>query len=383
MNRAGIYLYLPHRDFLYRNEKEILFVILSVAFLLRVGICFFSGMANMHIDTFDYYKQADAIVAGSFINYFPNGYPFLIALLKAVSTTGFSTALLWMNIFMGVGTVFFVYHIARSLSSKVTVALLAAILTAVFPSQVNYARWLLSEVPAVFFLTGFYCFYLKQKDVTAGLMMAMAVIIRTELLPVIFIIIVLEYFLRKKARWVLLICFTMPVAATAYYCYIQTGTFAIAGHSKVNIMYSVTAAGDAIDWYFMNKHPEVQTAAQARQLYIQFALEHPLQFIQNKLANLWELWGFFPSSSGGNRGLGARLLIGCSNLFLLLFGIAGWWRNRKSWVATCLLLPFLIVTVVHTLLLAFPRYTFAAEPFLIIFASDALVQFFSAKRKFL
>ena len=364
-----------------KRNKNVIAIILVLAVLLRIGITFFSGKAHMHIDTFDYYKQADALLAGSFVNYFPNGYPLLIALLKSISGDGFQNMLLWMNIAMGAGTVFFVYRIAGVFSTSATVPLLAAFLTAVFPSQINYSRWLLSEVPSVFFLTGFYSCYFDKKNTAAGLLMAAAVLVRTEFIPVFLGTVVLELFFKRTIRWGMVIAFVLPVLAAAYYCYLKTGLFAIAGHSKVNIMYSVTAAGGYIDWDFMTKHPEVQTAEQARSLYMQFAIEHPLQFIKNKMANLWELWGLFPSSSGGNRGLGSRLLIGASNFFLLTAGAAGWWRNRRLLSATVLMLPFIVVTAVHTLLLAFPRYTFAAEPFLIIFAADVLVVMLWGKSK--
>ncbi len=364
---------------LLKSKKNIIVYILVLALVLRIGITFFSGKAHMHIDTFDYYKQADAILSGSFINYFPNGYPLLIALLKSFSEVWFQTVLLWMNIAMGAGTVFFIYRIAGVLSTNTTVPLIAAFLTAVYPSQINYSRWLLSEVPAVFFLTGFYCCFFEKKTIAAGLLMAAAVLVRTEFVPVFIGTIILEFLFIRKVRWGMAIAFLIPVLAVAYYCYIKTGVFAIAGHSKVNIMYSVTAAGGYIDWDFMTRHPEIKTARQAQTLYMQFAIDNPVEFIKNKLANLWELWGFFPSSSGGNRGFGARLLIGVSNLFLLTAGFAGWWRYRKLLSSTLLLLPFIIVTAVHTLLLAFPRYTFAAEPFLLIFAAFALASVISKK----
>ena len=371
---------MPDSALLKRNRNILAFILL-LAVVLRIAITFFTGKAHMHIDTFDYYKQADALLSGSFINYFPNGYPLLIALLKSISGEWVPTMLLWMNIMMGAGTVFFVYRIAGVFSSNSLVPLLAAFLTAVFPSQINYSRWLLSEVPSVFFLTGFYCCLFEKKNTAAGLLMAAAVLVRTEFIPVFLGTLVLELFFKRKIRWEMAAAFIMPVLAAAYYCYLKTGVFAIAGHSKVNIMYSVTAAGGYIDWDFMTKHPEVQTAEQARTLYMQFAIDNPVQFIKNKLANLWELWGFFPSSSGGNRGLGARLLIGASNFFLLTAGFAGWWRNRTLLAATLLMLPFIVVTGVHTLLLAFPRYTFAAEPFLLIFAADVLVAVLTKKTK--
>ena len=143
----------------------------------------------------------------------------------------------------------------------------------------------------------------------------------------------------------------------------------MAGHSKVNVMYSITSSGGYVDWYYQDKHPEVKTTGQAVKMYFNYMIEDPVRYIKNRLANLWELWGFFPSSSDGGRGVFARLSIGGVNLFLIIFGLAGWWKNRRKFTVLCLMAPFVVVTIVHTLLLTLPRYTYTVEPFLIILAA--------------
>src|SRR5882757_6052945 len=82
------------------TAKKILAGILITGTLLRIYICFFTHLPNMHKDSYEYYKQADTLLAGGYTNYFPNGYPFLIALVKALSVAHTDSILLWCNILM-------------------------------------------------------------------------------------------------------------------------------------------------------------------------------------------------------------------------------------------------------------------------------------------
>lgn len=194
-------------------------------------------------------------------------------------------------------------------------------------------------------------------------------IIRTELLAIFLLVFIAELLMKKSFRFMLAAGLIVPMLAAGYYAFIKTGSFSLSGHSKANIMYSITSSGGYVDWYFQEKHPEVKTSGQAMELYIEYLKNDPGTYIKNRLANLWELWGFFPSSSDGGRSFISRILIGGINLFLLLFGCCGLFKSYRRFEALILIFPFLVVTGVHTLLLALPRYTFTAEPFLLILAS--------------
>jgi hypothetical protein len=159
----------------------------------------------------------------------------------------------------------------------------------------------------------------------------------------------------------------MPLLAVATWCYSKTGQFAISGHGRVNILYAITAKGSNIDWEYVDKHPEITTGSEALKAYFRHATAEPLTFIAQKWANLSEMWGL-PSSADGTRSTGARLLIAAGNLFLILFGISGWWLNRKRRDVLVMIFPFLVVTGIHTMMFALQRYTFPVEPFLMITA---------------
>lgn len=362
---------IPDKEDAKKNHFIFLSILLT-GFLLRVIVCFFVSELHVQRDTLGYIEQADTLLAGGYTNYFPNGFPFIIALSKLISADHYVTVLLWINIFLSTATIYFIYHIVKKASGNITISLLAAFILAVFPTQINYVRWILSETPSTFFLAGFFFFYIQNKNFTAGLFIGLASIIRTELFMILPFVMLTELLAFKKIRIFILAGLLIPILLTGFYCKQKTGKFAISGHGKVNTAYSVTASGSYIDWYYLDKHPEIKTSNDAMKMYIQSMKANPAQFIKNRSANFWELWGFFPSSSSGNRGLASRILIGLTNLFLLSFGLFGWWKQRKNFSMFILIFPFLVITAVHIMMYALPRYTYPAEPFLIVLSSFTL-----------
>lgn len=359
-------------NFLSVKSGIFLSIILLIGLSLRIFICFFTSLPHIHRDSIDYFQQADMLLSGGYINYFPNGYPIIIALSKLVGGGYTITLLLCCNILMSVITIYFVYQIAISVFKNTTIALLAAFILAIMPTQINYARWLTSEIPSEFFLVGAYYFYLKGRNLVAGLLLGLVVITRTEILPILFLLILLEFYWQKKINLRLLAGGMIPILLIGSYCYMKIGYFSIAGHGRVNIMYSTTASGNYVDWYFVDNHPEINTTGKALKLYFDHAKANPNQFMKDRVVNIWNLWGFYPDSSDGSRSIIARLIIGIGNFFMIVFGLTGWWMNRKNFKTFILILPFAIITIVHIFFLALPRYTYPAEPFMILLATGAL-----------
>lgn len=370
------------------TAQKILAGILITGILLRIYICFFSHLPNMHKDSYEYYKQADTLLAGGYTNYFPNGYPFLIALVKALSVVHTDSILLWCNILMSSLTIWFVYDIGKRLSGQTSLALAAAGILAVFPSQINYVRWLMTEVPTSFFLLGAFFFYYRRSYAWCGIFFGIAMVVRTNVAPVFFLLLLghLIFMLRRerplsarkapftwKTQILLLAGFFGPVLLVSYYSYVKTGAFSVSGNNQINILYSVTASGPYIDFHLGEEHPEINTSGKALHMYIDHMVSSPLQFTRQRLANLWELWGFYASDANGGRGVGSRILLGAGNFFLVVFGLIGWWFYRKEFSVSILLLPFVVVTLLHTFLFAMPRYTYPVEPFMILLATWALV----------
>ena len=359
--------------------KKILLSILLAGLLIRVFICFFSGLNNIHTDSHDYFSQADALLQGGYTNFFPNGYPFIIAVVKTVAGAYSIPVLLWMNIIMSVLIIYFCYDIAIKLFNHGNTALLAACIAAFFPSQINYVRWLMTELPTTFFMLGAYYFYYNRKYWWAGLFLGIATLVRTEILPVIFLLLLADAVWQKKLNLRFLLGSLLPLLLAASYCQYKTGEFSLAGHGKFNILASITASGSYVDWHYSEKHPEYDSKAKAVDLYIATFKAQPLNFIKNRLANLWELWGFYASSTTSGRTVITRIVIGLGNLFLIAFGLPAWWRNRKNFNVFVLIFPFVVITLVHIVFFAMQRYTYPVEPFMIILAAWTINTFLGRK----
>jgi hypothetical protein len=357
------------------SGQKILFIVLALGFLLRIYISWFTSLPHLHRDSQEYFKQAEALLDGGYINFFPNGYPFMIALAKLLAGSAAVTVLVWANIFMSTIMIWFCYRIGKKIFQREAVALLAAGLLAVFPSQINYTRWLITEIPCEFFLLGAYYFYYHKKKILSGLFFGLAIVVRTELLSILLLLLILDIVWWKRIPVALCIGALVPMLLAGGYCYSKTGAFSLAGNGRINMLISVTASGSRIDWNIDEKYPEVNTSGKALKMYFDVLRVSPGVFIRNRLSNLWELWGFFPSSADGSRGLGSRLVIGAGNLLLLFFGLWGGWQNRKNKDALLLLLPFLVITGIHIFLFAMQRYTCPVEPFMILLAAASLVSF--------
>lgn len=360
---------------------KLLGLILFSGFCVRLYICFFASVPVMHRDTIEYFDQADAIIVGGYTNFFPNGFPFIVAFFKTVFGENAVTALLWLSIFFSTLSIYFVFHISRSIFISSSISLIAAFLLAFYPSQINYVRWLTTEIPTTFFLTGAYFFYYRRSLWVSGLFFGIAVVIRTEISSILILLLAGHLLFNRKISINLIIGASIPIILVGYYCYVKTGEFSLAGHGRVNIIISTTASGGFIDWGLVDKYPEVNTNSKAVQMYMNGIKEAPLSYIQRRVANFWELWGFYPSSAEGSRSPATRLTIGMGNFFLLVCGLLGFWRNRKDRNVILLIIPFVTITLLHIAFFAMQRYTIPVEPFLLVLSAWAIYELFLSGKK--
>ncbi len=357
------------------RAKNWLWVIIALGAALRIYMNYFAGLPHNHTDTFMYYQQADAILSGGYINYGPNGYPFIIAFFKGVLPfLNLYACLSALNILLGSLSIFYVFRITGLIYNNIHIALIAAAIMAVYPNQLNYSRWLLTEIPCTFFLVVSYYTFLKNNYFSAGLLLGVAGIIRNTLLPIAVLLIIYDLIRYRKIRYQLIIGLLIPVMAVGGYCFQKTGEFSVSGNGTVNIIYAATAMGE-IDWEAPQKHSEVKTESQAMDLYLTDLKRHPGVFIERRLASLWQLWGPFPTEKG--RGTASSIILGFFNIFLLTFGLGALARNFHSKNIIPLIFPFLTITAIHTMLFSLSRYTTPVEPFLIILAAWSIYQIVS------
>lgn len=355
-------------------------VIIGLAALLRILVCFFSGLPNINTDSLAYIQQAVAITQGKYINFFPNGYPFIIAFVLKFIGPHVLVIMLWLNILCSTLIVYLVYDTAKKIYQNENLALLAALVTAIFPSQINHVRWILTEVVATFFLIGAYNLYFKKKYLIVGIFLGVATLIRTEILTILIVLFIADLIHTRKINFVFLAGAIPPLLLLGSYCYIKSGEFSLAGHNTYNVIVAVGASGSNIDFDYPDKHPEINTNAKATKMYIDYIQHEPVKFTKSRIANLWELWGLYNSPINGGPGLMGRIVVGLGNFFLLFFGLPAWWKDKKKYNIVILLIPFLIVTLIHVIYFALHRYVLPVEPFMIILAASGINGFVLKKQ---
>jgi hypothetical protein len=93
-------------------------------------------------------------------------------------------ALLVLNVLASTATVALVWKTARLLTPHSAAPLLAALVCALWPNQINYARFPITEAASTFFMTACLAFAASGRWGISGFMAGAASIIRTSLLPV-------------------------------------------------------------------------------------------------------------------------------------------------------------------------------------------------------
>jgi len=102
--------------------------------------------------------------------------------------------------------------------------------------------------------------------------------------------------------------------------------------------------------------------------YFNFLITSPVQFLTDRILSFWNLWGFLPPNADGFRsGFIFRLLVGL-RFPLLILGIYGYFKSESKKIPLLLILPALSITIIHTIFFSNSRFTFPAEPLLIILA---------------
>lgn len=362
------------------QNKNIWFIPLIIGTLLRTIISFEAVIPSNSInmlfppivstDTEIYFSQADAIRSGGWENFFPNGYPLLMSLLPSeIGSQKMVDQLLLINVVLSSSIIVLVYFITKQITENHLLAFIAALITALWPNQLHYVRQLLTEVPTAFFLLLAGYLFIVRKDFFSGIILGLAIIIRTSLLPMIAFLLLIPQ-LRKDRRYLLFfIGAVLPVLGIATFSWARESGFSIGGNTSYNfIIASEALSNNVVDF---RENIEPVNEVQAVQIYLSSFFENPNFFVMQRGVALWELWGFWPSAitaSGNTRSFVSRMLIGL-RFPLLVFALIGFWQNRKDFSAIFLLTPIITITIVHTIFFSTPRFTYPIEPILIIFAS--------------
>ena len=303
---------------------------------------------------------------GGYNNYFPNGYPLIILLVSMFSPL--EIGLLWLNIILSLFTVLFIYLISENLTGNFYIALICAAVLTFYPNQINYVHSILTEVTSTFFLALAIYLFQKEKVIYSGLALGFAIIIRTTLIFVPFLFFLYLFFNNQRKEgltWFL--SFLIIPLLLMFYGYLVSGNFTLGSNSIHDIYQTIN-----------RPYNEPFTKAQGISAYFNYIISSPAQFLKDRALSFWNLWGFLapPATVGLRSRFLFRVIVGL-RFPLLMLGIYGCIKMKTKKIPILLILPAISITIIHTLFFSDTRYTFSAEPFLIILAVMGVGKFIS------
>jgi hypothetical protein len=357
---------MERKSILIKKNIAIL-ILLLVAFYIRIYAATYTGMPHYTIDSQNYIMQASVLKNGGYIIYFPNGYPLVILLVSLFFPLEWG--LLLMNIILSVFTVLLVYLIAEKLTGKFGIAFLSALIVTIYPNQVNYVHFILTEVPSTFFTALSIYFFGKNKIQYSGLAIGLAIIMRSTLIliPVLLFVVM---FLRgqRKDAIVYFLCFLSIPVLLMFYGFLRTGIFTLGQNFTHNIFLTVN-----------QPYSESYNKIQGFKAYFNYIVSTPGEFLRERVESLWNLWGFNPSSSPGFKGENLFRIILGFRFVIILTGIYGFIKSDRNNHYLSLLLPAVSITLIHTMFFSNARFTVPAEPFLIILGVIGIWGFFNRR----
>lgn len=336
--------------------------ILLLALAARLWVCFGAGLARLTPDSHNYLRMAEAIAAGSPVALFPNGYPLLIAALGPGVPQ-----LIALNALASSATVWLTYLLARQLTGQVRPALLAALAAALYPNQLVYVHYVLTEPVATLCLTAGLWLLCRARAGAGGAVLALACTLRSSLLPALLLLgALLAWRAAERGAW-RHFCAGAAAVGVAYAALLGAGVVAPSNNAGANLLLAVGSPSSTLSYSLdgfdarQRRHP-VAT-------YARFAVGQPGRFALQRASALWELWGPYPTEA--ERSLPARLLLGL-RLPLLVLALLAVVAHRQRLEVWLLAAPAAALSAVHVATFATPRFTVVAEPALLALAALSL-----------
>jgi hypothetical protein len=367
-------------NFFYLKLKEnpYLVFILCAALFIRIHSVAVNGIGYT-IDSRNYIKQAEMLLEGRYSLYFPNGFPLITALfIPFKNIIDLGTCLITLNIILSSATVYLIYEICRESFNKKYIAFIAVTVAAVYPNQVKYVHWFLSEVPAAFFITLSLYLFIKKKYLSSGMAVGFASMIRTTLLPAGLLFTLYLIIRKNSSAYKYFAFYSLVISIFLIYGYARTGFFTIGQNAAHNLSITTEFSDTAS---FPKVH--LKTLNGSLNDYVSFAITNPSEFTIERLENFWDLWGPMPPWRETWKGRSKFFwLIGIRSILFLL-AVFGFIKSDKNPAVIFSILAVASVTLIHMIYFADPRFTYTIEPFAIILASIGLGSLFEMSRKIL
>lgn len=138
------------------NEKryiQLVYAVFALSFVLRIFIPFYFSDNWLTTDSRNYIVQANTLLGGGFGLYFPNGFPALLAIVTLITgTESRDLSIIILNIILSTSSLYLFWIIAKNSLGINIFSVIAVAIFAFYPNQLNYVRFILTEIPSVFFL---------------------------------------------------------------------------------------------------------------------------------------------------------------------------------------------------------------------------------------
>lgn len=352
---------------------KVLTLIIMLALGARIYVSFFTGLAWFNTDTYEYFKMADAILIGQPYSFFPNGYPLLISIAKLLFTPEMvPTALIIINVVLSTLVVAMAADMAQRMTGNMLFACIAAISIAFYPNQLNYVRQLLTEVPTTFLVTLSVFLLLKRNYFFSGFVLYLAVLFRSSMLPILPMLVACSLLHPDKKNTIPQgIKYLAGVGAglALYTMLLEFDIVKPAENLSMNLLLSISSYSQNINFGAAENFSSEEKLHPIR-TYVMFALDHPAEYVKQRILSLQELWGW-PAAGDPPRSFISKALIGL-RLPLIILAVFGFYKGIKTFDAWILFIPIIALTLVHIAMFSSPRFTYPIEPFAIILATIAI-----------
>jgi 4-amino-4-deoxy-L-arabinose transferase-like glycosyltransferase len=387
-----------------RKWSEFLFKKITAIFVLGLMVRVLSFLflpfdPNKYSDSVAYLNIGQELLRGGLET---NNVMPLFPLLTAVLGSPVNT--IYFNILLSSLTVLLVYRLTKLIFNKECVALLSALMMAVYPYSIFYSLTIMTETLYIFLILLSFNLLFRKNFAGASVFLALSVLtkpVADPLIPVlVFVFAWIVFKMRTKdvLKKMLLYFFIYSLMMTPWWTYNYrkfnqfqrlNPTFGGAFYTGNNINFinyeltrdSVSMEKLINDCSRFDKIPNVVLRNDA---LLNAALDNiknnPKQYLKLLGAKFIIFWRIYPSGEYHRYAWVALATYGVALMFFLYFILFLW---RPFWR---LILPIVLFiayfTVVHVVLIPSVRYRMPCDPFIIILASYALVECFSKVSRF-
>ena len=239
-------------------------------------------------DTVQYIAQAEALGAGRCDNFFPNGFPALLAATSAVTPDGWHPeAFIGVNVVVSGLTVPLSAALARALGGGPGSQRAAAAAVAFWPTQVNAAGYILTEAPSTCLLLAAVLALARGHGAGAALLLGSVSVMRTSLAPAAMALLLMAWLMksRRPSRVVpVLATLLVPALALGMVCVPRGGTWGLGSNFSYNVSLSHVRT--------VGSEPEGPDDAMANTWeYVGLVWAHPRRMLHQRGLELLEMWG--------------------------------------------------------------------------------------------